>query len=56
MEQNKIIIYQTGDGQTQVDVRLENDTVWLVTIFVFIELIYSCKYTTFPAILVIIRA
>ncbi len=29
MEQNKIIIYQTEDGQTQVDVRLENDTVWL---------------------------
>ncbi len=29
MEQNKIIIYQTEDGHTQVDVRLENDTVWL---------------------------
>ncbi len=26
---NQIIIYQTEDGQTQVDVRLENDTVWL---------------------------
>ncbi len=25
----KIIIYQTEDRQTQVDVRLENDTVWL---------------------------
>ena len=24
-----IIIYQTEDGQTQVDVRMENDTVWL---------------------------
>ncbi len=31
MEQNKIVIYQTDDGQTQVDVRLENDTVWLTT-------------------------
>ena len=29
MEDNKIIIYQTEDGQTQIDVRLENDTVWL---------------------------
>ena len=29
MEGNKIIIYQTEDGQTQIDVRLENDTVWL---------------------------
>jgi len=27
--ENKIIIYQTQDGQTAVDVRLENDTVWL---------------------------
>ena len=26
---NQIIIYQTEDGQTQVDVRLENETVWL---------------------------
>ena len=31
MEENKIIIYQTEDGQTQIDVRLENDTVWLNT-------------------------
>jgi prophage maintenance system killer protein/prophage antirepressor-like protein len=29
MEENKIIIYLTEDGQTQIDVRLENDTVWL---------------------------
>lgn len=29
MEDNKIIIYQTEDGQTRIDVRLENDTVWL---------------------------
>ena len=28
---NQIIIYQTEDGQTQVDVRLENETVWLTT-------------------------
>jgi prophage maintenance system killer protein len=31
MEQNKIIIYQTEDGQTQIDVRMENETVWLST-------------------------
>ena len=29
MEENKIIIHQTEDGQTQIDVRLENETVWL---------------------------
>ena len=26
---NQIIIYQTEDGQTKVDVRMENETVWL---------------------------
>ena len=31
MEENKIIIYQTDDGQTQIDVCLENETVWLNT-------------------------
>ena len=25
---NQIVIYQTEDGQTQIDVRMENDTVW----------------------------
>ena len=30
-ENNPIIIYQTEDGQTQVDVRMENETVWLTT-------------------------
>ena len=29
MEENKIVIYQTEDGQTQIDVRLGNETVWL---------------------------
>lgn len=27
--EDKIIIYNTVDGQTKIDVRLENDTVWL---------------------------
>ena len=26
---NQVIIYQTADNQTQIDVRLENETVWL---------------------------
>ena len=30
-ENNQIIIYQTEDGQTRVDVRMENDTMWLTT-------------------------
>lgn len=29
MEENKIVIYQTDDGQIKIDVRLENETVWL---------------------------
>jgi len=29
MEENKIVIYQTEDGQTQIDVRLENEMIWL---------------------------
>ena len=29
MEENQIVIYQTDDGQTAIDVRLENETVWL---------------------------
>ena len=28
-EDNQIIIYQTADNQTQIDVHMENDTVWL---------------------------
>ena len=28
-QNNQIIIYQTDDNQTQIDVRMENDTVWL---------------------------
>ena len=31
MENNQIIIYQTEDGQTQIDVRMEKETVWLNT-------------------------
>ena len=30
-QDNQIIIYQTADNQTQIDVRMENDTVWLST-------------------------
>ena len=29
MDENKIIIYQSEDGETRIDVCLENDTVWL---------------------------
>ena len=31
MKEDQIVIYQTDDGQTQIDVRLENETVWLST-------------------------
>ncbi len=26
---SEILIYQTEDGQTKIDVRMENETVWL---------------------------
>ena len=29
MEENKVIIYTSSDGQTQIDVRLEDETLWL---------------------------
>ena len=29
MPDSQIIIYQTENGQTKLDVRLENETVWL---------------------------
>ena len=29
MERGEIVIYQAPDGNTSLDVRLENDTVWL---------------------------
>lgn len=29
MDNSEIIIYQTDDGQTKIDVRMENETVWL---------------------------
>ena len=29
MTQERIIIYQANDGQTQVDVHFEQETVWL---------------------------
>ena len=29
MEENKIVIYQSPDGNTSIDVKLENETVWL---------------------------
>ena len=29
MEENKVIIYTTEDGQTRIDVKLEDETLWL---------------------------
>lgn len=39
---NQIVIYQSEDGQTQVDVRLENETVWL-TQTQMVELLQTTK-------------
>ena len=29
--EDKIVIYQTDDGKVAIDMRLENETVWLTT-------------------------
>ena len=29
MEENKIIIYTANDGKTRIDVKLEEETLWL---------------------------
>lgn len=29
MDENKVIIYTTSDGQTKIDVKLEDETLWL---------------------------
>ncbi len=29
MNENKVIIYTASDGQTKIDVKLEDDTLWL---------------------------
>jgi hypothetical protein len=28
-DNSEILMYQTEDGQTKIDVRIENETVWL---------------------------
>ena len=29
MKENKVIIYTTNDGKTKIDVKLEEETLWL---------------------------
>lgn len=29
MNENKVIIYTASDGQTKIDVKLEDETLWL---------------------------
>ena len=41
---DKIIIYQSEDGKTQLDVKLEGETVWL-TQAQMVELFQSSKAT-----------
>ena len=36
-----IIIYQTDDGLTKIDVKVENETVWLTNIIEHINNIYA---------------
>ena len=42
METNQIIIYQTKDGETAIDVKFENETIWL-TQNQIVELFQSSK-------------
>jgi hypothetical protein len=48
MKQDQIVIYQTEDGQTQIDVRLENETVWL-TQAQMVELFQTTKQKCKPS-------
>ena len=41
-EQNKVIIYAASDGQTKIDVKLEDETLWL-TQAQMCELYQTCK-------------
>lgn len=41
-EKPEILLYQTEDGQTKVEVRLENETVWL-TQALMVELFQTTK-------------
>ena len=34
-EQTEIIMYQTEDGLTKIDVRMENETVWLTQAHIY---------------------
>ncbi len=44
MEESKIIIYQTEEGNTKIETRLENETVWL-TIDQMVELFQKSRST-----------
>lgn len=51
---SEIIIYQTEDGQTKIETRLENETVWL-TIEQMSELFQKSRSTINEHILNILR-
>lgn len=34
MDRGEIIIYRTADGETRLEVRMENDSVWLTQVVV----------------------
>lgn len=40
-EKNQIVIYETEDGQTQIDVRLDGETVWLTNSILPISFLQS---------------
>ena len=48
MEENKIIIYIAGDGHTKIDVKLEEETLWL-TQAQMCELYQTCLLYTSPS-------
>ena len=44
-EESKIIIYQVPNGNTKIDVKMENETVWL-TQAQMVELFQTTKQNT----------
>lgn len=47
MENNQIVIYQTADGETSIDVTIDQETIWL-TQSQIVDLFQSSKANTLP--------
>lgn len=42
-QRGEIILYQTADGRTKIDVKLENETVWLTQAQIAALMAQTCR-------------